>query len=78
MSITYLEQLAAAARPINEADFGSERQIDAENHFYDTLDQHTVCLPIEIREAYDAFCAKATVDERITEGLRLAELAEDF
>ena len=40
MNMTYLEQLAAVARPINDDDYGSDRQVDAENDFFDALDQH--------------------------------------
>jgi len=32
-----LETLAEAARPVSEEDYGSDRQVDAENLFWDTL-----------------------------------------
>jgi hypothetical protein len=78
IQMTYIQQLADAARPINEADYGSDRQVRAENDFYDALAQYTASLPIEAQQAFDAFCLKATVDERITEGLRLVKLAQEL
>jgi aminoglycoside phosphotransferase len=73
--MTYLEQLAAAGRPINDADYGSDRQITAENDFFDALDLHlTGKLTDAESDAFAGFCDKATTDERITEGLRLASL----
>jgi hypothetical protein len=73
--MTYLEELAAMARVgENEAYYGTLEQITAENDFFDLLDLHLAGMPIEEREAFDAFCSKATCDERIDEGLRLAAL----
>ena len=74
--MTYLEQLAASARPVNDADYGTDRQIAAENDFFDQLDLHLAGkLSEEEITAFGAYCSKATTDERITEGLRLATLA---
>jgi hypothetical protein len=73
--MTYLRELAAAARPIDDDDYGTARQIDAENDFFDTLDLYLAGLSREKLEAFDTFCLKATTDERITEGLRLATWA---
>jgi hypothetical protein len=74
--VTYLEQLAAAARPIDDDDYGSVRQTNAENDFFATLDQHLAgrLTPAET-DNFDAFCLKATAVERIDEGLRLAGIA---
>jgi hypothetical protein len=75
--MTYLEKLAIAARPINDADYGSKRQIDAENDFFDALDLHlTGKLTLAETQAFDSFCLKATTNERISEGLRLARKVE--
>jgi hypothetical protein len=75
MNMTYLEQLAAVARPINDDDYGSDRQVDAENDFFDALDQHLAGKLTEVEmDDFDAFCLKATADERIDEGLRLAAI----
>lgn len=74
--MTYLEELAAAARPINDDDWGSERHINAHNDFFDALDlSMSGRLSVEETEKFDSFCAKATSDEMITEGLRLAAIA---
>jgi len=65
-----LEQLAADARPIDETDWGSERQIDAENLFFDECRRHR---PTTFDDAGDFadWCLKATTDERIDEAMRL-------
>jgi hypothetical protein len=74
--MTYLEQLAAAARPTNHEDWGSPRQIGAQNSFFDALDiAVSGRLTLAETEAFDTFCHKATTDEMIDEGLRLARLA---
>ena len=74
--MTYLEELAVAARPINDADYGTDRQINAENAFFDALNFHVFGkLTVYETEAFDSFCLKATSDERISEGLRLAAIA---
>jgi hypothetical protein len=67
--MTRLEQLAAAARPRDFNDWCSGRQIAAQNTFCDAL---KVVLTAEQFEAFEAFCLKATPDEMIDEGLRLA------
>jgi hypothetical protein len=72
--LSYLKTLAADARPISEADYGSQRQIDAENDFFDALDlQLSGKLTDGESDAFAAYCLKATTDERIDEALRLAE-----
>jgi hypothetical protein len=87
MTLQYLNKLAAAAKPQpvfpdgnrerdGGDDWGSERQIAAENDFFDALDLFlTGKLVPEEERAFAAFCAKATSDERIDEGLRLAAIA---
>jgi hypothetical protein len=73
---TYLEQLAKQARPTSLEDWGSNRQATAQNDFLDELDLAvTGRLTKEETEAFDACCHKATVDEMVDEGLRLARLA---
>jgi hypothetical protein len=67
-----LVELGAAARPINDVDWGSDRQITAQNRFFDRVYQ---CLT-ETGEAakiaqLDAYCHKATTNEMIDEGMRL-------
>ena len=76
MSIQYLQDMANEAKPINEADYGSLRQVRAENDFMDTLDQFlTGKLDEEDGDDFVAFCLKATAVERINEGMRLARWA---
>lgn len=75
MSMAYLKQLANEAAPINDADYGSNRQVNAENDFFDALGLYLANLPIKDQEAFDSYCTKATTVERINEGLRLAALA---
>jgi len=73
--MTHLEQLAAAARPTNDDDYGTERQINAENNFFAYLDEYLGDKLTEAEhEEFTDYCTKATTDERITEGLRLASL----
>jgi hypothetical protein len=71
-----LEQLATAARPINLKDWGSPCQIDAQNDFLDAL--AVACagrLTVAETAIFDTFCHRASPNEMIDEGLRLARLA---
>lgn len=65
-----MEQLAAEARSIDDDDWGSERQVDAENRFFDECRRHR---PATFDDAGDFadWCLKATTDERIDEAMRL-------
>lgn len=64
------KKLAAAARPIDDNECGSNRQIAAENRFNIQAD---IAFPVVFAEdsAYSRFAIKATSDERIDESLRL-------
>jgi len=75
--MTYLEEIAAMARVgDNEAYYGTQEQIAAFNDFTDILDQHlTGKLTADETKAFDAYCLKATSDEILDEGLRLAAIA---
>lgn len=64
-----LEQMAKAARPIDDNDFGSERQVTAFNLF--NIAASGLMTPEE-NDAWDAYSMKATNDEIIDEALRLA------
>lgn len=66
-TLAELDTLAQEARPKNDADFGSERQIEAENAFYDAFQTVVGDSP-----DFDAYCLDATLDERIDEALRIA------
>ena len=66
--MTTIKRLAKLARPANDTDWGSERQITAENDFYIEVEKHLT--PDQMQE-FEAFSLKATADERITEALKL-------
>lgn len=65
-----LMALAQAARPINEDDYASDRQINAENRFFEE------CVkvdPVAFSEESDfaSYCLKATTDEAVDEAIRI-------
>lgn len=61
-------------------DWGSERQIEAENGFFEALQkfisQGGLIDFTKTWDAFETFCLKATTDERIKEGVRIALLAD--
>jgi hypothetical protein len=61
-----LTELAEAARPINDADWGSERHMAAETAFVKQFRRIVGQTP-----DFDRWCDTATTDEMIDEGLRL-------
>lgn len=68
MTREQFEALASAARPINDDDWGSDRQINAENAWFDA-----VCLDLDsarIVELED-YALKATTTERIDKAREL-------
>ena len=69
--MTDLNSLAAAARPINHEDWGSERQIEAQNAFFQEIEK---LLPSAEFEALENYCLKATTDEMIDRALELASV----
>lgn len=70
-TVAQLQELATAARPTNDQDWGSERQLDAENAFFDAFARAGFGSP-----AFDAFCLKATSEEMIDEALRILATGE--
>lgn len=70
MNITDITALAADARPIDDSDWGSDRQIEAENRFHEALKRVLGETP-----EYDDWCLKATSVEIIDEGLRMVTAA---
>jgi hypothetical protein len=66
------DALAKEALPHNDDEWGSERQIDAQNRFTNAVE--TVLTP-ETFATYESYCLKATTDEMIEEGLRLVKAA---
>jgi hypothetical protein len=78
MTKTYDELVALAeqAKPIPiaspgdvEDDYGSERQIDAQNLFFNELEK---ILPEDRFGELEGYCLKATTEEMLEEGLRYA------
>jgi hypothetical protein len=67
-----MADLAAAARPIDEADYGTDRQITAQNNFTYTLQQ---ILSPEKWENFEDYAHRATPEEMVSYGMQLA--AED-
>jgi len=55
-------ELASAARPLSEVDYGSERQITAENLFFETV---SAALNPAAMAALEEIIHKATTDEAI-------------
>jgi hypothetical protein len=62
--------LAQAARCLGDDDWGSERQQNAENDFFDAFHD-----AVGDTHAFDAWCLKATTEEMIDEALRLLGLS---
>jgi hypothetical protein len=66
-----LRRMADDARPQSDAEWGSERQVSAENSFFREVE--AILPPTEFR-ALEDYCLKATSDERIDEAmLKVAE-----
>jgi hypothetical protein len=63
-----LNILAQTARPIDDADYGSYRQVRAENRFFYVIKSR---LTAQAWHDFELYCLKATSDERIDEALRL-------
>lgn len=68
MTYSDMIDLANAARPTDDDDWGSERQIAAQNAFF-------IAVENEVSEAdfssLEDYCMKATVDEMVDEALRI-------
>ena len=65
-----LEILAERARPLNDDDWGSERQIDAENAFFAACEEAYPHLFHEDSE-FSQWALKATTEEMIDHALTL-------
>lgn len=63
-----IKDLAQEARPINDDDYGSERQINAFNAFTIKMEQ---ILSKEDFELFEDYSMKATTDELVDYGLSL-------
>jgi len=64
--MTDFAALAAAARPTSDADYGSERQVAAENAFFTAVEAFLSRAAFQSLEDY---CHKASPDERVDEAL---------
>lgn len=72
MTLERLEELAALARPIDEADYATERQVKAENAFLDA------CREVDPEEfdtesdsEFAEFTVGATVDEMVDKAMEI-------
>ena len=63
-----LEAMAKEARPVNDADWGSERQIEAENRFYEKA---LATMGGDDRHDFEMWALKATSEEAIEEAIKL-------
>ena len=71
---TVVAQLAAKADPRLGNEWGSEDQVEAENKFFECVE---AILPARDMELLEAYCMKATSEERIDEALRLLEIERE-
>jgi hypothetical protein len=69
-----LIQLARTARPINDADWGSARQVAAENQFFASIKP---LISASDWDELETFALRATTDERIDFALRLVDLVDE-
>ena len=65
-----LLELAQAALPTDESDWGSDRQIDAENAFGDAVERILGTGSAAFRD-WEQYALKATTEEMVAEALRL-------
>lgn len=63
-----INALAEAARPVDDKDWGSDRQNDAQNAFFAAVEK---ILNADERETLDDFCMKATTEEMIDEAITM-------
>lgn len=64
-----LESLAMAAKPKSDEDWGSTRQLNTENDFFNMVRE---VLPEDDYSDLEDWCLKATTEEQIDEGFRRA------
>lgn len=70
--LPHLETLAKEARCINDDDWGSDRQIAAQNLFFNSIQK---AISTDAFEGLEAYCLKANVHEMVDEAMRLAKIA---
>ena len=66
MEMKDLIRLADVAKPINHEDWGSERQVTAENRFFEVVFEYG----LDHDEEFCTYAALATTEERIEEALK--------
>lgn len=66
MTFHQFEALAAPAYPLNDDDWGSNRQLDAENAFFETVERE---LPGIFSVEFTHWLLKATTEEMLDETL---------
>jgi hypothetical protein len=69
-----LGEMAQAAIPHDDADWGSERQVAAQNAFFNRVERLLVSYEFAELEHY---CNKATTEEMIAEALRMVDTSRD-
>lgn len=70
-----IEQLAEAAKPLDDDEWGSPRQVAAQNLFFDTIAD---MVSEEVFDGLSNYCLKADVYEMIEAGLQAARGERDF
>lgn len=70
-TLAELEALAVLAIPLNEDDWGTDRQVDAENLFFDEAAKVAPELDADSGSDFAAFCLKANTEDMLDEALRI-------
>lgn len=73
-TLAEIKELASIARPLDDDEDSTDRQIDAENAFFERVEE---VLPPDVMNKLSHYCLKATTDERIDEALHQVELLAD-
>jgi hypothetical protein len=66
--IAHFQKLADIGKPINDDDWGSERQITAQNYFFGEFD---INFPELNTAEFEHYCNKARTEEMFDEAMRL-------
>lgn len=66
MKFSEFEAMAKPAYPIDDDDYGSDRQVDAENAFIEYVESR---LPQIYTKEFEVWSLKATTEERLDETL---------
>ena len=75
MTFAELEMLAAAAKPLNDGDRGSERHTEAQNAFFAAVQD---MVSEEVFKGLQNYCLNATPNEIIEAGLQAARGERTF